>query len=168
MALPLPVDPDSGQWLATRVGPTGYRADISARGHAFVADEPRAVGGTDAGPTPYDYLLAALGGCMAITMRMYADRKGWPLAGVEVRLRAARSHRADCESCPTDQVDVGHIERVIVLDGPLDDEQRRRLLSIGDRCPVKQTLARGMVITDYVEPAPSAGSPTSTPASAGA
>jgi putative redox protein len=85
---------------------------------------------------------------MAITLRMYADRKGFPLTGVVVRLRAARSHEPDCQDCPTEDVDVGRLERSIVLEGPLDADQRARLLLIGDRCPVKQTLARGISITD--------------------
>lgn len=137
-----------GQWVITRVAASGYRADITARTHAFVADEPLALGGSDAGATPYEYLLSALGSCMAITLRMYADRKGWPLTGVEVRLRSARSHEPDCETCDTTDVGVGQLERVIVLDGPLDEQQRSRLLAIGDRCPVKQTLAKGISIKD--------------------
>lgn len=139
---------DAGRWITTKVGATGYRADVTARTHTFVVDEPVPQGGTDAGPTPYEYLLSALGSCMAITLRMYADRKGWPLTEVEVRLRSARSHEPDCERCPTDKVDVGRLERTIILHGTLSDEQRARLLAIGDRCPVKQTLTRGIVITD--------------------
>jgi putative redox protein len=145
---PVACDTDGGQWVTTRVGAKGYRADVTARSHAFVADEPLVLGGTDLGPTPYEYLLSALGGCMAITLRMYADRKGLPLTGIEIRLRAARSHEPDCQDCPTGEVDVGRLERVIILEGPLDAAQRARLLAIGDRCPVKQTLARGIAITD--------------------
>jgi uncharacterized OsmC-like protein len=70
----------------------GLRTEIEAGTHALVADEPESLGGTDAGPTPYDYLLAALGGCTAITLRMYADRKGWPLESVTVRLSQPRRH----------------------------------------------------------------------------
>ena len=139
---------DGGRWVTTHVGPSGYRAEIQARGHAYLADEPAALGGTDAGPTPYEYLLSALGGCMAITLRMYADRKGWPLTGVQVRLRSARSHEPDCEDCVAQAVDVGRLERTIVLEGPLSDDQRSRLLTIGERCPVKQTLTKGIVIQD--------------------
>ena len=141
---------EGGRWVTTRVGPSGYHAEVRARSHTFVADEPVDVGGTDAGPTPYEYLLSALGGCMAITLRMYADRKGWPLQGIEIRLRSAHSHEPDCEDCVAEAVDVGRLERTIVLDGPLDDEQRRRLLAIAERCPVKQTLMKGIAITDVV------------------
>ena len=77
----------------------GLRTEVEAGGHTVVADEPENLGGTDTGPTPYDYLLAALGGCTAMTLRMYADRKGWPLESVTVRLSQERIHAADCEDC---------------------------------------------------------------------
>ena len=134
-------------WVTTRLGPRGFRAEIRAGRHVFIADEPVAVGGTDAGPTPYDYVLAALGGCTAMTLRMYADRKGWPLEAIEVRLRTARTHEKDCEDCVADAakpVGIGRLEREVELTGTLTDEQRRRLLEIADRCPVKQTLERGI------------------------
>jgi putative redox protein len=139
-------DADGDGWVATRVGPTGYRAEIHVRTHALLADEPVAAGGADAGPTPYEYLLAALGACMSMTLRIYADRKGWPLEGVEVRLRTEQSHEADCENCATAAVGMTNIERRIELYGTLTDEQRQRLLQIADRCPVKQTLERGISI----------------------
>ena len=109
-----------------------------------VLDEPVDVGGTDAGPTPYEAMLGALGGCTVITLRMYADRKGWPLEAVHVRLRQARAHERDCEICETAEVGPHRLEREIELEGPLTEEQRRRLLLIADRCPVKQTLERGI------------------------
>lgn len=108
------------------------------------ADEPVPLGGTDRGPTPYEYLLSALGSCMAMTLRMYADRKAWPLEGVEIRLRTARAHEKDCEQCETEKVGITEIERQIEFSGPLTEEQRGRLLQIADRCPVKQTLERGI------------------------
>lgn len=138
-------DADAG-WVATRVGPTGYRAEIHVRTHVLTADELVAAGGTDAGPTPYEYLLAALSGCMAMTLRMYADRKGWPLDRVEVRLRTEQSHESDCENCATAAVGITNIERKVDLYGTLTDEQQQRLLQIADRCPVKQTLERGISI----------------------
>ena len=135
---------EGGRWVTTSIDRSRYRTRVEARTHVLELDEPTAVGGTDAGPTPYEALLAALGGCSAITMRMYADRKGWPLEAVRIRLRQARAHEPDCESCETDEVGPHRVEREIELDGPLDDEQRRRLLMIADRCPVKQTLERGV------------------------
>jgi uncharacterized OsmC-like protein len=142
--------PDAGRWVVARVGAGGFRTEISTGGHTLVADEPVALGGTDGGPTPYDYLLAALSGCMAMTLRMYADRKKWPLESVAVQLRTARSHERDCEHCETEKVGVGRIERRVNLDGPLSDEQRRRLMEIADRCPVKQSLERGIQVVNAV------------------
>ena len=133
-------------WLSARTGPSGYRTDVIVRGHAFVADEPASVGGSDNGPTPYDYLLAALGACTSMTLRMYASRKGWPLEEAVVRLRNARSHAADCEQCDKQAVGIRRVEREIELKGPLSDEQRERLMAIADRCPIKQTIERGLRI----------------------
>ena len=114
---------------------------ILAGGHVLVADEPAASGGQDAGPTPYDLLLAALGACTSMTLRLYADKKGWPLAGVDVRLRHDRIHAEDCATCDTDAGGYAdRFEREIALAGELDADQRARLLEIADRCPVHRTL----------------------------
>ncbi len=118
----------------------GLCTEMEAGGHTVVADEPESLGGTDAGPTPYDYLLAALGGCTAMTLRMYADRKGWPLESVTVRLSQDRIHATDCGECETEEGRIDRIEREIELAGPLEEEQRRRLLEIADMCPVHRTL----------------------------
>lgn len=95
--------------VAVRVGESGFRAEISAGGHALVADEPATFGGTDEGPTPYDYLAAALGACMAMTIRLYADRRGWPLESVTVRLTHDRVHETDCEHCEAEQVGIDRL-----------------------------------------------------------
>ena len=137
------VDAEAGKWVTTEIGRDRYRAQVRARGHVLVLDEPLAVGGTDLGATPYEALLAALGGCTVMTLRMYADRKRWPLERVVVRLRTANAHETDCENCESSDVGPQQVEREIELEGALDDEQRRRLLQIADRCPVKQTLERG-------------------------
>ncbi len=139
---------DADRWVAARVGADGFRTEIETRTHGLVVDEPRSLGGTDRGPTPYELLLGALGSCMAMTMRLYADRKGWPLGGVEVRLRTARSHEADCEVCDVSPVGITRVERAVELAGSLSEEQRRRVLEIADRCPVKQTLQRGIQVVD--------------------
>jgi putative redox protein len=144
-AATVPTD-SADEWLTVRTGAAGFRTDVRAGKHTFVADEPLAVGGTDAGPTPYDYLVGALGACTAMTIRMYAGRKGWPLEEVVVRLRNARSHAADCEDCEAKPVGIGRLERRIDLSGPLTGDQRRRLLAVADRCPVKQTLGHGIEI----------------------
>lgn len=139
-----PVAEDAGRWITGTIGQKGFRTDISAGRHALVADEPASVGGTDIGPTPYEHLLASLAGCTLMTLRMYADRKGWPLEGATIQLRSGRSHELDCEECPTEKVGIGHIQRRLELSGPITDEQRQRLLSIADRCPIKQTLEQGI------------------------
>ena len=118
----------------------GLCTEIEACGHELVADEPINVGGADAGPTPYDYLLAALGSCTAMTLRMYADRKGWPLESVTVRLSQDSIHAKDCEECETREGRINRIEREIELAAPLEEEQRRRLLEIADMCPVPRTM----------------------------
>jgi putative redox protein len=111
---------------------------IRAGGHVLVADEPAGVG-DDLGPTPYDLLLASLGACTAMTLRLYAQRKGWPLAHVSVQLRHDRVHAQDSD-CETSPCRIERIERIVSLAGPLDDEQRQRLLEIAERCPVHRTL----------------------------
>lgn len=117
--------------------PFGQR--ITAGRHSITADEPQPVG-ADSGPGPYDLLLASLGACTSMTVRMYAQRKQWPLERVTVRLRHSRIHASDCVDCETRVGRVDRIERTIQLDGDLQDDQRRRLLEIADKCPVHRTL----------------------------
>ena len=114
--------------------------EVNANGHDLVADEPAALGGTGAGPTPYDYLLAALGSCTAITVRMYADRKGWPLESVTVRVEHGRIHAKDCEECETKSGRIDRVQLELELEGPLDIEQCEKLREIAEKCPVKRTL----------------------------
>jgi putative redox protein len=131
--------------VVIRIGQEKYRTEVEASGQTLVVDEPAEVGGGGA-PTPYDLLLGSIGACTAMTLRMYADRKGWPLEGVTVRLRQARSHARDCADCATNHVGINQIEREMELIGPLTDEMRERLTQIADRCPVKQTLERGIQV----------------------
>jgi len=130
--------------VVIRAGREKYRTEITAAGQTLVADEPVEVGGAGNAPTPYDLLLGAIGSCTAMTLRMYADRRGWPLEGVSVRLTHPRVHKEDCEACPAEQVGIQEMAREIELSGDLTDEQREGLLRIADRCPVGQTLARGI------------------------
>jgi uncharacterized OsmC-like protein len=139
--------------VTVRVGARGYRAEVSAGGHSLVADEPVALGGTNEGPTPYDYLAAALGTCTAMTIRLYADRRGWPLDEVTVRLRHSRIHQKDCTECDARPVGIDQFARSIELSGDMTEEQRAGLLRVADRCPVGQTLERGVRIVS-VEPEP--------------
>jgi uncharacterized OsmC-like protein/alpha/beta superfamily hydrolase len=117
-----------------------FQNEIMAGSHRMLADEPASVGGDATGPTPYGFLLSSIGACTAMTVRMYADRKGWPLARVSVTLRHEKIHAADCAECETTEGKIDRIERVIALEGALDDEQRQRLLEIADKCPVHRTL----------------------------
>ena len=98
------------------------------------------VGGLGTGPTPYDYLATALGACTSMTLRMYADRKGWSLEAVQVNVAHSKVHLRDCEECDDRPVRMDQFERTVVLEGDLDDEQRARLLEIAGRCPVHRTL----------------------------
>lgn len=113
----------------------GYICDIKAGNHQLVADEPVPLGGTDLGPTPYVYLKAALGACTAMTIRMYAERKKWPLQDAIVTLRHSRDGNKESV-----------FERDIQLIGDLDAEQKQRLLDVADRCPVHKTLSHGATI----------------------
>ncbi len=127
--------------VVTRTGDVDYQTSICVGPHAFFADEPKAAGGADTGPSPYDLHAAALGACTSMTLKMYARRKGWPLEDVLVRLEHAKVHAEDCADCETKEGKVDRIDRELRLRGPLDDEQRRRLLEIADRCPVHRTLS---------------------------
>src|SRR5688572_27818595 len=131
--------------------PGGYRSTVTAGKHTITVDEPVSLGGTNYGANPYDLLLGALGTCMAITMRMYAKRKEWPLEEVRVPLRQDRVHAADCADCETQDVGLTRIARRVEVTGELTDEQRERILQIGERCPVKQTLLGRIEITDLQE-----------------
>ena len=130
----------------------GYRTEILSNGFPLIADEPTSVGGTNAGPTPYDYLLTALGSCTTMTLRMYADRKGWPLESATVRLTHRKVHARDCVACESEAGFVDEVTREIELTGPLSPEQRERLRSIADRCPVHKTLHGEVVVTSRLAP----------------
>ncbi len=106
----------------------------------MLADEPIAAGGQDSGPGPYDFVLAGLGACTSMTMRMYADRKSLPLDRVTVTLKHSKIHAKDCEECETREGMLDQIDRVIAIEGALDADQRKRLMEIADKCPVHRTL----------------------------
>jgi putative redox protein len=131
--------------VIVRGGESGFVTEIMASGHVLQADEPLSAGGTDTGPNPYDLLLASLGACTSMTLRMFADRRGWPLAGVTVRLWHSRTYDTDCEGCVDKPVGIDQIAREIELAGPLSEEQQEALIQIADRCPIGQTLSRGVL-----------------------
>jgi putative redox protein len=113
-----------------------YAQAIKARVHHWSAGEPEELGGTDNGPTPYELLLSALGACTAITLEMYAARKGWPLEKVHVTLEHSKEERVgENDGQPVDMID-----RIVRLEGPLNDEQRAKLIEIAEKCPVHRTL----------------------------
>jgi len=117
-----------------------FQQTVTVGPHRLIADEPSTAGGDDTGPGPYDYLLAALGACTSMTLRLYADRKALPLDRVAVTLRHNRIHAEDCAECETKTGMVDQIEREIAMEGALDPEQRGRLMDIADKCPVHRTL----------------------------
>jgi uncharacterized OsmC-like protein/alpha/beta superfamily hydrolase len=122
----------------TRAGK--FQQEIMSGPHRFLADEPVAVGGLDSGPGPYDLLLAGLGACTSMTVRLYAERKALPLERVTVRLTHKKIHAEDCENCETREGMIDRIDRNITFEGDLDAETRKRLLEIADKCPVHRTL----------------------------
>ncbi len=157
--VPVLVSPEEGeeapQGVVVRSSSAGgpYTQDVFVEGHRLLADEPASVpGGQDLGPSPYGYLLSGLGACTSMTLRMYADRKQWPLEKVTVRLEHGRLHAKDCADCETREGMVDEINRELMIEGPLDDDQRARLLEIADRCPVHRTLENEIKIrTKLVE-----------------
>jgi uncharacterized OsmC-like protein/fermentation-respiration switch protein FrsA (DUF1100 family) len=133
-----------------------FQQDITVGTHRFLADEPVAAGGLDSGPGPYDLLLAALGACTSMTLRLYADRKKLPLLRTRVRLRHSRIYAADCADCETEEGMIDRIDRIVSFDGELDAEARKRLLEIADKCPVHHTLTSEIDIRTTEESAQSA------------
>jgi uncharacterized OsmC-like protein/alpha-beta hydrolase superfamily lysophospholipase len=129
-----------------------FQQEIISGRHRFLADEPVKAGGTDSGPGPYDLLLAALGACTAMTLRLYADRKQLPLTRTQVRLRHGRIYATDCAECETKEGMIDHIDREISFEGDLTPEQRKRLLEIADKCPVHHTLTSEVDIRTVEEP----------------
>jgi putative redox protein len=137
---------DAPPEVVVRGNTAGFAQEITVGPHRFYSDEPRQAGGEDAGSSPYELLAAALGACTSMTLAMYARRKKWPLKSVNVRLRHSKIHAQDCTDCDTKEEQLDRIDRDIELIGGLSEDQRSRLLEIADRCPVHQTLTRGLQI----------------------
>ena len=134
--------PGPGEVVVAEVGFGRYAQVVYDGKHRLTADEAVEAGGLDTGPDPYGLLMAALGACTSITIRMYAARKNWPLRHVAVRLRHGKIHASDCAECDVKEGKVDRIEREIELKGDISDEQRQRLLAIANKCPVHETLTR--------------------------
>ncbi len=119
---------------------SNYQHEAKTSQHTITIDESKEVGGDGKGPDPYDMLLSALGGCTAMTIMMYARRKGWPVEGIQVKLNHEKIHAQDCDECDTQEGKLDQITKTIFLRGDLTQEQKERLLEIADRCPVNKTL----------------------------
>lgn len=123
----------------------------SSTGHEWRADEPEDRGGGDTGPDPYELLLGALAACTSITIAMYCERKGWELEGVSATFSHDRVHAEDCEDCRDEQRGyIDHIDSDITITGSFDEEQQARLREAAERCPVRKTLQKGMVVADDI------------------
>jgi putative redox protein len=126
-----------------------FQQTVSIGPHRLLADEPVASGGADSGPGPYDFLLAGLGACTSMTMRLYADLKSLPLQRVTVTLKHSRIHAEDCAECETKAGMLDHIDRTIAMEGALDSAQRKKLMEIADKCPVHRTLTSEIRIATH-------------------
>jgi putative redox protein len=135
--------------VIVRSGP-GLQQEIQAGAHVLRADEPVGAGGTDAGPDPYALLLAALGACTSMTLRLYAARKGWDLREVVVELDIGRAYAEDCAHCEDPRAMVEQITRRLTLHGALDAAQRTRLAEIASKCPLHKTLSAGVRVRDVL------------------
>ena len=137
----------TNQQVVVQIGATGFTTEVKAGNHSFRADEPLSVGGDDFGPSPYDLLLASLGSCTAMTLRMYADRKKWGIEDITIHLNHKKIHQQDCENCQDTKARVDVIERYITVKGTIDEAQKARLLAIADKCPVHKTLHGKIQVT---------------------
>jgi uncharacterized OsmC-like protein len=137
---PTTIDQSKPADVVVRGNANGFLQEIVSGAHQLQADEPVNVGGSDAAPSPYDYLLIALGVCTSMTVGLYARRKQWPLDKITVSLRHSRIHAEDCKECETKEGMLDRIDTEIELTGPLTTEQRAKLMEIAAKCPVHRTL----------------------------
>lgn len=133
--------------MVSESGKGRFAQEIVIGSHVLTADEPIETGGNDSGPSPYDFLLAALGSCTSMTLRMYAEFKKIPLKKVIVKLQYDKIHAKDCADCENSQSRIDHINRQIELQGELTEDQRQKLLEIANKCPVHRTLTSKILIT---------------------
>ena len=133
--------------IVVKVGPQDYTTKIEVRDHVMLGDEPESIGGKNAGPNPYEMLLAALGSCTAMTIRMYANHKKWPVEGVTVHLTQYKDYAEDCVNCEDPKARIDFITKRLEFKGDLSEEQIARLMQIADRCPVHKTLSREIRIS---------------------
>ena len=132
--------------IAVASGGCKYIENITVGPHTLQVDEPVALGGGDSAPTPYELLLGALGACTAITVRMFAERRQWPLEQVHVELSHSKVHATDCANCDSSSARLDRVELAIRFVGDLSDEQRRKLMDVAEHCPLHRTLTAGLEI----------------------
>jgi uncharacterized OsmC-like protein len=132
--------------VAVRLGDEGYTTEVMVRHHSLTADEPPKVGGNDFGPSPYELVSAGLGACTAMTLHMYARRKKWPLKEVVVHIDHYKDYATDAAHTEDAKSKIDHFDRLLEIEGDLDDTQRARLLEIADKCPVHRTLHNAVLV----------------------
>lgn len=133
------------------LGEQKFKTIMTAGNHELIADEPEHIGGNDEGPDPYDYLLMALGSCSLITMKMYADRKNWPVEDIYIEMRHYKDHAKDCEDSKDPKAKIDKIDKDIFVKGDLTQEQLDRLKEISNKCPVHKTLLSDIEISSLIE-----------------
>lgn len=160
------VAPEPDRVVVVETGAGKFQNQVIARRHVLLADEPREVGGTDTGPTPYDFLNAALGACTSMTLRLYADRKGIAARRFIVRVGHERIHASDCAECALDEAGAANgrtmidvMNREITIEGAVSEADKAKLLEIADKCPVHRTLENRIVVRTRLAPAPIAPAP---------
>jgi putative redox protein len=145
---------EAGTVVVSETGDGAFTQQLLDGRHRLLADEPVSAGGKDLGPGPYELLLMALGACTSMTVRLYANRKQWPLQRVTVRLKHTRSYPKDCKECESKPVMLDHVDREIEFAGDLSDEQRTKLLEIAEKCPVHRTLSQRVEIATRMHSIP--------------
>jgi putative redox protein len=144
-------DSDKKKIVHFHLGEENYKTVMTAGNHELIADEPEHVGGNDEGPDPYDYLLMSIGSCTVITLKMYADRKEWPVKDIYVEMRHHKAHAEDCEDCDDPKARIDKIEKDLIVKGDLSEEQLNRLLEISKKCPVHKTMLNDVEIISKIE-----------------
>ncbi len=137
--------------IHVHLGNEDYKTTLTAGNHELISDEPERAGGKDLGPDPYDYLLMGLGSCTAITLRMYAKRKEWPVEDIYVELLHYKDHAEDCEDCDEKSAKIDKIDKEIIIKGDLSEEQLQRMLEISEKCPVNKTLKGDIEMNSKIE-----------------
>lgn len=146
VSIPDEIELESEHQVVANTGSEGFTTHIKSGNHYFIADEPIELGGSNYGPTPYEYISAALAACTSMTLQMYARRKKWNLGNVETHVSHSRTHAEDCSNCDKEGSKIDTFKRHITIEGTLDETQRKRLLQIADRCPVHRTLTSHIAV----------------------